>query len=412
MVETLEPRTLQLPHNLDAERALLGCLILDNNQLDVVTSILPPAAVALARAPERARRRAAGSESEPLFFSAAHQIVFGAVCNLRESGQGVDLTTLAEHLLLKGELESVGGAPFLAGLEDDIFSLGQSVQYARIIADKWRLRCLIRAAQEIQQRAAGGGDGDVATVIEEAEQKVFAIAQQQQQGDFIQVGESVADRLMEIEERSRSGGALPGLATGFEKLDQMTGGLRPSTMVILAARPSMGKTAFALNIASHIALRQQKPVAIFSLEMSAGDLTTRILCSEARIPMGRVMGGKALRRSELDALHETGERLSLAPLHIDDAASLTALEMRARARRLKSRCPDLALIVVDYLQLMTGGGLRYDNRQQEVSEISRSIKALARELELPVLALSQLSRQTEQRRGTKDKMPRLSDLRE
>lgn len=257
-----------------------------------------------------------------------------------------------------------------------------------------------------------GADLPVDQVVDLAEKRIFDIAQEQVRRDFIHIGEAVADQLQEIEERIKGGGELPGLPTGFRKLDEMTSGLRPAQLIIVAARPSMGKTAFAMNIAAHVGQRQGKPVGLFSLEMSAGELTLRLLCTQAHVPMGRVRSGKPLRREEQDLLHEAGARLHQTPIHIDDASSLTALELRARARRLKARCPDLALIVIDYLQLMTGGGSRYDNRQQEVSEISRSLKGLARELEVPVIALSQLSRQSEQRRGAQDKLPRLSDLRE
>ncbi|MCE5229640.1 replicative DNA helicase [bacterium] len=410
MVEAAFDSRTTLPANLEAERALLGCLILDNRLIDVALDQMPPAAVAQAREAGRPRRR--GEPDEPLFFSPAHQTIFSAILEIYEANAAIDLTTLAEKLLLKGQLEAVGGAPFLAALEEDIFAPGQAAEYARIIVEKWRLRRLIRAAQTIADQASGAGAEDVTSMIESAEQRIFAIGQDQRSADFVHVGEVVADKLMEIEERSKSGGALPGLETGFDRLDQMTGGLRPSNMIIIAARPSMGKTAFAMNIAAHVALRRKKPVGLFSLEMSRGEVTSRLLCSESHVSMGRVLSGKALKRSELDALHEAGARIDAAPLHIDDASTLSALEMRARARRLKSRCPDLALIIVDYLQLMHGGGMRYDNRQQEVTEISRSIKALARELEIPIIALSQLSRQSEQRRGTKDKMPKLSDLRE
>ena len=405
----LEPRGVQLPQNLEAERALLGCLVLDQRQIDVALEELPPSAVAAARSGDRPRR--GQQPAEPLFFSQAHQLIFGAIIDLYETGRGVDLTTLEERLRMRGQLEAVGGPANLAALEENIFSLAQAPQYARIVSEKWRLRRLIRAAHVIAEEAATA-DEEVGTLIDRAEQNIFEIGRDQRQQEFLHVGGAVAEKLTELEERSRSGGLLPGLETGFEKLDAMTGGLRPGNLIILAARPSMGKTALALNVAAHVALRRGRPVGLFSLEMSIGELTTRLLCAEAHVSMGRVLRGVALRRNELDNLHEFGQRLEAAPLHIDDGSTLTALEMRARARRLKSLCPGLALIIVDYLQLMTGGGTRYDNRQQEVSEISRALKALARELELPVLALSQLSRQSEQRRGTRDKMPRLSDLRE
>lgn len=411
MLDTSLDSAGTLPANLEVERALLGCLILDNRLIDVALDQMPASAIAQVQESKRKRRRDEERE-EPLFFSQAHQTIFAAIMELYEANTAVDLTTLAEKLLLKGQLEAVGGAPVLAALEEDIFTPGQVPEYARIVVEKWRLRRLIHAANSIAEQAARSETQNVGAVIETAEKKIYDIGQDQRQTDFAHVGEAVADKLMEIEERSKSGGGLPGIETGFKRLDELTGGLRPSTMIIVAARPSMGKTALAMNMAAHVALRRKKPVGFFSLEMSRGDIITRILCSEARVSMSRVMSGKPLRRGELDLLHEAGERLDAAPLHIDDASTLSAIEMRARARRLKNTVPDLSLIIVDYLQLMHGGGTRYDNRQQEVTDISRSIKALAKELQIPIIALSQLSRQSEQRRGAKDKLPKLSDLRE
>ncbi|HPK01339.1 MAG TPA: replicative DNA helicase [Candidatus Sumerlaeota bacterium] len=404
--------TLSLPHNLQVERALLGSLILDNRQIDLVLEIFHPEAVSMARQGNAARRRGQ-NHLEPLFFSQAHQRVFGSICRLYDAGTGIDLTTLAEELNRQGDLELVGGAPYLASLEDDVFSLTQVPEYARIIMEKWKLRSLIRATQLISEVAASS-DARADEVIEQAEKRIFEIALDRVQRDFVQIGEPLAEQLIEIENRKKGVAELPGLPTGFRVLDRMTTGLRPSQLIILAARPSMGKTALALNIAAHVAFRRGQTVGIFSLEMSASELITRLMCTEARVSMGRVRGNFGLRRDELDAIHEAAERIEKAPLYIDDASSLSAMELRAKARRLKSRCPELALIIVDYLQLMTGGGARYDNRQQEVSEISRSLKQIARELNIPVIALSQLSRQSEQRqgRGVKDKLPRLSDLRE
>lgn len=411
--ELTEARGLRLPHNLEAERTLLGCLILDNRQIDVVLDIFPSAALSQAKPATfgRGRDRQA-PPPETLFFSAAHQVIFEALCALFDAGTGVDLTTLAEELMRRGQLETVGGAPYLAGLEDDIFSLGQVPEYARIILQKWRLRCLIRAANSIATEASSS-DGAVESILEGAEKRIFEITMENTQKDFVHVLDAVTEQLHEVERRAKGGGDLPGLATGFSKLDQMTTGFRPSNLIILAARPSMGKTAFAMNIAAHVAVRLKKPVGIFSLEMSVNELVQRMLCTQAHVPMGRVRGNIHLRRDEIEALHEAADRIASSPLYVDDASSLSILEMRSRARRLKARCPELSMIVVDYLQLMHGGSAKsQDNRQQEVSEISRSLKGLARELEIPIVALSQLSRQSEQRRGTKDKLPRLSDLRE
>ena len=405
--DTLTPRAGRMPQNLEAERALLGCLILDNRQIDIVLDIFPQAALTV----ERGNGRRQGPIPESLFFSPAHQIIFESISALHDVGGGVDLTTLSNHLHGRGQLEAVGGAAALAGLEDDIFSLGQVPEYARIILQKWRLRCLVRAATSVVDDALGSS-APVQDIIENAERRIFEISAEQQQKDFTHVEGAVADQLQEIEARAKGGGEMPGLATGFTRLDQMTTGFRPSQMIVIAARPSMGKTAFAMNIATHVAVQLKKPVGIFSLEMSQPELVQRLLCTLAHVSMSRVRGNFHLRRDELEALHQAGERLAAAPLYIDDTSNLSVLEMRSRARRLKSRCHNLSMLVIDYLQLMHGGASRVENRQQEVSEISRSLKGLARELEIPIIALSQLSRQTEQRRGTKDDMPRLSDLRE
>jgi replicative DNA helicase len=402
----------QLPHSVEAERALLGSMILDNRQVGIALDILPGLAIQQTLNPPQSTRRGPEILHEPLFFLNAHQTIFRAIMVLYDTGAGnFDLTTLAEHLNQGGGLEQIGGAPYLAGLEDDIFSLEQVAPLASLITQKWRLRGLIRAAHGIIDDAMAS-DESPQEIIDRSEKKIFEIAQEQIQTDFVQIHDLVGDQLQEIEQRAKGGGDLPGLSTGLRELDDRTTGLRPANLIILAARPSMGKTALAMNIAANAALNLQRPVGIFSIEMADNELTQRLLCTQAQVSMRRVRGGKPLRRDELESLHEAGEALALAPIHIDDASSLNLLEMRSRARRLKARCPDLALIVVDYLQLMNSGMGRYENRQQEVTEISRSLKSLARELRVPVLALSQLSRQSEQRRGSKDKLPRLSDLRE
>ena len=410
MSEAIEELTTQrLPHNLEAERALLGSLILDNRQFGVAQEVLPNLAVQQALKPPPRHR--GEPEPEPLFFLRAHQQIFSAMIALYEEKQGFDLTTLAEGLEQRGQLESVGGSPALAGLEDDIFSLGQVAQLAAIVGQKWRLRCLIRAAHGIIDEATGA-EAEAQEVIDRSEKLIFDIAQEHDQRDFVHLADVIHDQLIEIEQRSKGGDELPGLNTGLTELNNYTSGLRPSNLIILAARPSMGKTALAMNIAANAAIKEHRPVGIFSIEMSIAELTQRLLCSQAHVSLRRVREGRSLGRNELEALHEAGEKIHQAPLFIDDTSSLTMLEMRSRARRLKAQNPGLALLVVDYLQLMSSGASRVESRQQEVSEISRSLKSLARELEVPVLAVSQLSRQSEQRRGTKERLPRLSDLRE
>jgi replicative DNA helicase len=407
-----ETLTRQLPNNLEAERALLGALILDNRKIDEALERIPTEAMRQSRAAEEKDRRWRDRQEvlEPLFFSNAHQKIFNAIVRLHEQGSGVDLTTLAEQLLLNNQLELVGGAPFIAGLEDDIFSLAQMAQYVDIIVQKWRLRCLIRASQTTIEEATTS-DSAAATIIDRAEKRIFDVSLAQQSPDFVHVSEVLPDLLTQIEERAKGIHQLPGLGTGFAQFDRITHGLRPGQLVILAARPSMGKSAFALNIASNVALRGGRPVGIFTLEMSKSELMNRMIATEAKVSMSRLLGREGVRRDELDLVHEAAARIDAAPLYIDESSSLTALEMRARSRRLKSRCPDLALIVVDYMQLMSSG-TRTDSRQQEVAEISRSLKVLAGELHLPVIALSQLSRESEKRRGTKERLPQLHDLRD
>jgi replicative DNA helicase len=398
---------VRMPHNLDAERALLGAMLLDPRQIDLVQSLLPNECIRQAMATERPKR--GQSPLEPLFFSAAHQAVFGAICRLHVSGAGVDLTTLAEELQSRGELEIVGGASYLATLVDELYSLHQVPEYARIIEHKWRLRNLIRTSHAIADDALRSAESAPA-ILERAEKSIFEVVHAEQRGDFVHIGDSVREQLAEIDALAKGEISEIGLKTGFHYLDELLAGLRPGNMIVLAARPSVGKTALALNIATNVALRQNRPTAVFSLEMSHNELSGRLLCTEGHVSNEKVRTGK-LRRDEQEALGEAGRRLELAPMHVDDASGLSILELRARARRLKGRVPDLSLIVIDYLQLMQGSAARYDNRQQEVSDISRSIKGLAKELGLPIIALSQLSRQSEQRSG-RDKEPKLSDLRE
>lgn len=403
------PTAVKMPQNLEAERALIGSLIMDNRLVEVVLDVFPGSTVQ--QAMTRQKLKHGLPEVEPVFFSASHQIIFGAVCRIFEVDGEITLVTLSEELMQCGQLDSVGGASYLAELLDDIFALEQVHDLAVIVLEKWRLRCLIRVSLKIANEASGT-DKPTEELIGEAEKSIFNISLDSQDTGFNQVSSPMMDLLTEIEQRSKKGSDLPGIETGFKGFDAKTGGLRDGEMTVIAARPSMGKSAFVLNIASYVALRQHRPVGIFSLEMSTKSLLTRLVCTESGVSMSRVNHGKSLRRDEIEALSDASSRIYDAPLHIDDSTSLSIFEMQTRARRLKGQCPELSLLIIDYMQLMRGGGSRYDNRQQEVSEISRSIKGIAGELNIPVIALSQLSRQVEQRRGKNEKLPRLSDLRE
>lgn len=404
------------PHNFEAERALLGGMLVDNRKIPEIIELFPIQARVFfhtADAKEKRRKRKPADLDLPVFAYPANQEIFETIVTLHDKGRAVDLMTLAHELDAAGRYQAVGGAAYLASLEEELVSTLYLHEYARIVVDKWRLRSLLHAAETIRHEAARG-DNAVEEVIERAERRIFEISQQTQARDFVHVADVAADDLAEIEARAKHDSqTATGLMTGFFELDRLTTGLRPANLIILAARPSVGKSAFAMNIAMEAAVRQGKPVGIFSLEMSAQELTQRLLCTMANVQLGKVRSNR-LSHQDLDRLHAETMRLNTVPLFIDDSSSLTILEMRSRARRLKSRCPNLALIVVDYLQLMRSTGGRVESRQQEVSEISRAIKGLARELEVPIIALSQLSRQVEQRQGRtkKDKMPKLSDLRE
>ncbi len=409
---TLPAPSRPVPRNLEAERGLLGGILLDNRRIPEVIEIIPTHARDFKR---RVVSVQGGftSEDEPLFSHPPNQEIFQTILELHNRDHAVDLTTLANELNTRGRYEAVGGAPYLTSLEEEIVSTLHLADYARIVVEKWRLRSLLRVAEAIADDARRSED-EPSEILDRSEKKIFEIAQQSETRDFVHVGDIAADVMSEIEARAKQDSAgVVGLPSGFAELDRMTTGFRPSNLIILAARPAMGKSAFALNIASNVAVRHGRPVGIFSLEMSKEELNQRLLCTLARVNMKKVRSNR-LSRQDMDALHEQAMRLGTAPLYIDDSSNLSILEVRSRARRLKAKARDLGLIIVDYLQLMSGGSSRIENRQQEVSQISRSLKSLARDLEVPVIALSQLSRQTEQRGGRtiKDKMPKLSDLRE
>ena len=371
-----------LPQNLDAERSILGAILLDNHALNAAIENLKPED----------------------FFLEQHRRVFNQMIALGENQQAIDLVTLTESLHRVGELESSGGAPYLASLADGMPRVSNVEHYARIVREKALLRNLIHATHNIQQRALEGEDGADA-ILDNAESSIFALAEDRVKAGLIPVKDIVRDNFERLEKIFREGKSITGVSTGYTELDKLLSGLQPSELLILAARPSQGKTALALNFAENISIRAGSPVAFFSLEMSKESLLQRLVASVAQIDAHKFRSGH-LSREDWRRMTEALGTISSAPLWIDDAGSTSVLEIGAKARRLK-REKGLALVVVDYLQLITGRG-RFSNRQEEVSSISRGLKGLAKELQIPVLVLSQLTRAPER----EERGPQLSDLRE
>ncbi len=373
-----------LPHNLEAERSILGAIILDNHALN--------AAIEKIRSED--------------FFLSQHRQIFERMIQLGEKQQAIDVVTLMEDLTRRGELEAAGGVAYLSQLADGLPRVTSVEHYARIVKEKSVLRSLIFSASAIQEQALAAGD-DADVILDRAESAIFQLAEDRVKVGLIGVKELVRENYERLEKIFSEGRRITGLATGYPGLDNETAGFQPSELIILAARPSMGKTALALNIAENVALRQREPAAVFSLEMSKESLLLRLLASEARVDAHKFRTGH-LSRDDWGKVTGALTSLADAPLWIDDSASSTVMEIGAKARRLK-RDRGLSLLIVDYLQLVipshTGRGT---NRQEEVSSISRGLKGLAKELKVPVLVLSQLTRAPER----DDRKPQLSDLRE
>ncbi|HXE35882.1 MAG TPA: replicative DNA helicase [Verrucomicrobiae bacterium] len=371
-----------LPNNLDAERSVLGAILLDNNALN--------AAIENLRAED--------------FFLDQHRRVFTQMIALSEAQQAIDLITLTEELHRRGDLEASGGAPYLASLADGMPKVSNIEHYARIVKEKAMLRNLIHTTHNIQQRAFEGEDG-ADMILDNAESSIFLLAEDRVKAGLIPVKDIVRDNFERLEKIFKEGKSITGIPTGYVELDKLTSGLQPSELLILAARPSQGKTALALNLAENIAIRAGQPVAIFSLEMSKESLLQRLVASVAQIDAHKFRTGH-LNRNDWTSMTEALGVISNAPLWVDDAGSISVLEIGAKARRLK-RDKGLSLLIVDYLQLITARG-RFGNRQEEVASISRGLKGLAKELQIPVLVLSQLTRAPER----DERGPQLSDLRE
>ncbi|GAB4206692.1 MAG: replicative DNA helicase [Tibeticola sp.] len=376
------------PHSIEAESSVLGGLLLDNGAWDRVGDVL--------------------DESD--FYRYEHRLIFAAVRALVDASKPADVVTVFNHLQDQGKAGECGGLGYLNSLAQYVPSASNIRRYAEIVRERSILRKLVTASDEIATRAFNPQGRPVAQIVDEAEQKIFSIGEQgarMKQG--FQSMESLVVKLLDrVQEMAEHPNDITGVPTGFADLDRMTSGLQAGDLVVLAARPSMGKTAFAINIAEHVALKEGLPVAVFSMEMGASQLAVRIVGSIGRIHQGRLRTGK-LNPDEWPRLTEAIERLRTVSLHIDETPGLTTSELRANARRLARQCGKLGLIVVDYLQLMGGSSAAGDNRATELGEISRGLKMLAKELQCPVIALSQLNRSVEQRT---DKRPMMSDLRE
>ena len=372
-----------LPHNLDAERSILGAIILENRGLNQAQEIL----------------------REEDFYRESHRKIYRVMASLTERSAAIDLITLKNELLRSGDLEAVGGHAYISSLLDGVPRSANVEHYARIIKEKAILRGLIDAGNRIVNQCYEGEAG-VEDLLDEAQKQIFSIAEGNLRTGFVPVRDVAAPTLEYIDRLHEHKEMVTGVPTGYERLDELTSGLQSGDMVVLAARPSMGKTALALNIAQHVATHTARTVGVFSLEMSKEQLFLRMLCAQARVDAHRLRTGR-LGKDEWNRLTRGFEDLTNAKIFIDDTPGLSIFEMRAKSRRLKAE-RGLDLLIVDYLQLLRGRS-RYENRTQEVSDISRSLKALAKELRVPVIALSQLSRAPEQ---GGDHKPQLSHLRE
>ncbi len=375
-----------LPGNLEAERSILGAILLDDKAVLTVF--------------ERLKAQD--------FYLEQNRRIFEKMLQLMSHSKPIDLITLKEELQRSNELDSIGGAAYLASLTDGLPRAINIEFYAQIVKEKSTLRRLIRISSETMTRSYQDEES-AEEILQDVEKTIFDIASQQFRAGFSPIPPIVSDVFKQIEELSNRKAHVTGLESGFSDLDRMTAGLHPSDLIIVAARPGLGKTSLCLNIAAHVAIRKNKTVGIFSLEMSKEQLVKRFLCSEARIDAQRVNTGFLNKEDWIKLSRASGE-LSETKIFIDDTASVTVSELRTKARRLSLE-HGLDLIVVDYLQLMSGSTQRYENRTQEISQISRGLKGIAKELSIPVIAVSQLSRAVESRTGEHRK-PQLSDLRE
>ena len=376
------------PNNLEAEQSILGSLMLDKEAIVKIADFLLPAD----------------------FYKDKHQTIFEAMLSLYENRDPIDVLSISNKLDEIGKLEEVGGSSYIASLVNMVPSASHVIHYAKVVQKKAMLRRLISAADTIVEMGYSGNE-DVDKILDEAEQKIFKVSQKYLKQDFVPIKSILENAFNRIDELHRDDGSLRGVPSGFTDLDKVLAGFQKSDLVILAARPSIGKTTIALDIARQVGVQAKIPVGIFSLEMSSDQLIDRMLAAQAGIDLWRLRTGKLRSQgpeNDFEKLNEAMGILSEAPIYIDDTASANIMEMRTMARRLQTE-HNLGLIIIDYLQLMEGRKTSGDNRVQEISEISRALKQLARELNIPIIALSQLSRQVESR---SPQIPKLSDLRE
>jgi replicative DNA helicase len=374
----------QPPWSEEAEISVLGAMLIDGDAVAEAVELVDDSA----------------------FYREANRRIFRAMSRLYGRGEVIDVVTLSDELKSSGEIEAVGGMSYLAQLVDAVPTAANIEYHCKILNDKATLRRLIESATEIIQDAYGATGGEVDETLDRAEQRIFQIAQSAQREGFVWIKEILWPAMERIDQLQQSSQAVTGVPSGYPDLDDMTAGFQPSNLVVVAGRPSMGKTALALNFAQHAAIEEEIPVAVFSLEMSKEALVQRLLCAEGRVDSGRLRRGK-LQDDEFARLATAAGHLNTAPIWIDDTPAISVLEVRAKARRLAAEV-GLGLVIVDYLQLMSGPP-NVENRQQEISRISRGLKSVAKELNVPVVALSQLSRAPEQRT---DHRPVLADLRE
>ena len=383
MIEPLQ-QSKTAPFSEESERAVLAAVLLD---------------------PERHLPPTAGRLRVEDFYLARHQRLFEAMLGLQEEGVDIDLRTLQARLERQNIFNEVGGLAYIATLEVDLPDLSRVDQYVEIVKERSLRRRLIDTSTEIYRNCQDGGL-EAKDALDRAEQSIMELGEEAVQRGFVSLGDAVRSTVFDLEERPDQ--MFAGIASGFEDWDRITQGLSPGNLIIIAGRPGMGKTSFALNIARNICMKEDKSVGVFSLEMSTQELSMRLLCSESRVPLGRLRSGKYMSDRDWERVHQAARATSEARLFIDDSANPTLLEVSSKARRLKLE-KGLDLLVLDYLQLMQAGG-RYENRNLEIAAITRGLKQLAKEVEIPVIALSQLSRQPE-RRGS-DHRPQLADLRE
>jgi len=374
------------PQNLDAEESVLGAMMLSPSAIAAVSEVLSPD----------------GRE----YYRESHAKIYRAALALYAKGEPVDAITLVDELDERGELEDVGGKVRIHELAALVPASANAGHYAQIVREASTLRGLIRVGGEIA-RLGWERPGETPELVDRAEKILFDLSQEKANSEFSHIEELLKESFERITQLYESGADVTGVPSGFRDLDRITSGFQEGNLVVIAARPSMGKSALGLGVAANLAVRKNVPVALFTLEMSKSEVTQRLMCSEAKVESQRLRSGK-LSADDWPRLTAACDKLAKAPIYVDDTGSITMMEIRSKARRLKGKRPDLGLIIVDYMQLMTSG-MSAENRVQEVSQISRSLKVLARDLDVPIVALSQLSRAVEQRH---DKRPILSDLRE